>query len=68
MDLKHKQKQKCIIRAREEGTNKIHIEENESLKLAGAPMVTKSRKRENPTWVLSKNVKNLNEEEESCPK
>jgi len=68
MDLKHKQKRKCIIRAREERANEIQIEENESLKLGGAPMVTKLRKHENPTWVLSKNVKNLNEEEESCPK
>jgi len=40
MDFQHKQKQKCIIIVREEGTNTIPIEGNESPKLGGALMVT----------------------------
>jgi len=40
MELENKQK-RCIIRVREEGTNKIQIEEHESPKLGCAPMVTK---------------------------
>jgi len=62
MELENKQK-RCIIRVREEGTNKIQIEEHESPKLGCAPMVTKWTKQKFPKWVLSKTWKIQNKEE-----